>query len=218
MRRHWFLIIGLAALLWWLTTGDIPLISALQNILGRGRRLSATTMDEDGTVTDSEDDLVAAAGKLLGRDVSEDAYTLARIADSEHPSSSIREKAAIMQVCVNDAQTHGWSILQAATSGKGYGHQSGRRYSTARDPYEATLILAEALLAGEVANETRGATHFVHVTGFASAAAYATLCLRWFESMKIVPVKLPGIVSYRLFVPASDGYQAEDTLPEVASG
>jgi hypothetical protein len=211
------LVLALVAVLWWLTTGDVPVISALQNIIGRGRRLTSTSLDGDGNISETPVALATAAGQTMGREVSPDAYTLARIADSEHPTGDIREKAAIMQVCINDAAAHGWSIEYCATVGKGYGSQAGRRYSTARDPYEATLILAEAVLSNGIPDETRGSTHFVHVTGFANFGAYQALCDKWQSSANIVPVKLPGINSFRLFLSAND-YAPEDTLPEVASG
>lgn len=214
LRKNLFFLAAVAAVLWWLMTGDAPVLSYLRSIVGRGKRLTTTSLDDDGNIGVSPDELAAQAGQLLGRDVATDAYTLARIADSENPTATLREKAAIMQVCINDAAQHLWSIGFAATVGKGYGRQRGRRYSTARDPYEQTLTLAEAVLVGAVADETRGSSHFVHKTGFASLGAYQSLVADWQARLHIVPVKLPGVSSFRLFLP-EDSYSAEETLPEV---
>lgn len=215
MWKRWVLACGILAVTWWLMSGDVPLLAMLRHFIGRGRRLTLTELDDNSDITESTEELTAGAAKVLGRDVDSDAYTLARIADSEHPTATLREKAAIMQVAVNDANKHGWSIGYTATTSKGYGRQSGRRYSTAKDPYEQTLTLAEAVLAGEVADETRGSTHFVHTTGFGSFIAYLSLAAKWRDEMGIVPVKLDGIASFRLFLPEREGYAAEDTLPRI---
>lgn len=212
LKQHWLLVLGLTLALWWLMTGDVPVLDLLRSFVGRGKRLTSTALDDDGNIPESPEALAGEASRVLGRDVDVDAYTLARIADSEHPTASLREKAAIMRVALNDAAAHGWSVGYTATVGKGYGRQSGRRYSTARDPYEQTLVLAEAVMAGAVADETRGSTHFVHKTGFATIAAYTDLVERWEKSLKIVPVALDGIPSFRLFLPAN-WFTAEDVLP-----
>jgi hypothetical protein len=217
LRKYWITVAVAALLLWWLMTGDIPILAQLQNMIGRGRRLSMSSLDSGGNIVEATTDLVASASATLGRQVSQDAYDLARIADSEHQTADLREKAAIMQITINESQASGRSIHAVATGGKGYGRQAGRWCSTASDPYEQTLLLAENVLGGTVADETRDSRHWVHVTGFASLGAYKALCLKWQDQMQIVPVKLPGINAFRMFLPESQ-YAAEDTLPEVTDG
>ena len=217
LRKYWLWIALSAAIAWWLMTGDVPGLDQIRTMIGRGRRLSMSSLDSGGNVVEATTDLVASASAIIGHQVSQDAYDLARIADSEHQTADLREKAAIMQITINASSSGGRSIHSQATGGKGYGRQAGRWCSTASDPYEQTLLLAENVISGTVADETRDSHHWVHVTGFASFGAYSALCAKWLEQMGIVPVKLPGINSFRLFLPA-DQYTAEDTLPEVTDG
>jgi len=202
LKKHWFLLTATLATAWWFFTGDTPL-DILNGLINRGRRLSMSSLDDSGTVVEDVDDLVANASAILGRPVSKDAYTLARVSASEHANAGQREKAAIQRVMMNDAQAHGWSIWYVVTVGKGLGHQSGRRCASASDPYEDDLLIAEANLDGSIADETSGATRFVHKTGFASITKYQALCDRWYAESKIVPVQLDGIPNFRIFLPES---------------
>ena len=200
LRRYWFWVLVGLGVAWWFFTGDTP-VDVLTGLVGRGRRLSVRTIDDSGTVVESLGDLVAQAVAVLGTDVQPDAYLLASVSASEHPNAGEREKAAIQRVVINDAAAHGWSKEYAVTVGKGMGHQSGRRYSSARDPYEDDLRIAVANLNGTQADETSGATNFVHKTGFKTLSDYSALCAKWYASSKIVPVALDGIPSFRLFLP-----------------
>lgn len=200
LRRYWFWVLVGLGVAWWFFTGDTP-VDVLMGLVGRGRRLSVRTIDDSGTVVESLGDLVAQAVAVLGTDVQPDAYLLASVSASEHPNAGEREKGAIQRVMMNDANAHGWSIEYVVTVGKGMGKQSGRRCSSARDPYEDDLRIAVANLNGTQADETSGATKFVHKTGFKTLSDYSALCAKWYASSKVVPVALDGIPSFRIFLP-----------------
>lgn len=202
LKKYWIYLVLAAVGIWWFFTGDTP-VNLLKDLVGRGRRLSLTTSDSDGNVLENVDDLVEAASALLGRPVSKDAYILARISRSEHGSAGQKEKALIQRVCMNDAAMHGWSIWFTATSDKGFGRQRGRRYSTAQDPYEDDLAIAEENLAGELADDSSGATHFVHKTGFKTITEYREICDKWYREAGIVPVDVGGVSSLMIFLPES---------------
>jgi hypothetical protein len=211
-QKHWLLILATLAIAWWLMTGGVPILDYLKCLVGRGKRLTSATWTDAGNISETPDALAAAAAKVAGREVSQDLYTIARMIASEHPEAGDREKAAMAQVLLNDKARTGKSILFTATSGKGYGHQSGRKYATAKDPFERDLAIAESVYTGAAADETRGSVHFVHKSGFASLGKYKALCAEWNQTGHIVPIALEGIPSFRIFLPESQ-YAAEQVLP-----
>lgn len=204
LRKHWIWLVGAGLLVWWLMRGGVPVVDLLARLIGRGRKLTSPTLDENGDVVESIEELTAQAAAVLGEQLEQDDVYLGTVAGSEHAEAPDREKAAIVQVAINDANKHGWSIAFTVTSGKGLGQQEGRRYASRRAMYERDLRIAQAVRAGEMADETQGSTHFVHVTGFKTLGAYQALCAKWYAESKIVPVKLSGIPSFRIFLPESE--------------
>lgn len=203
LKKHAASLVVAGLCLWWLVTGDLPVVDWLTHLVGRGRQLTWPTVDADGNVIESVDQLLGQAVGTLGRPIDRDAFLLGTVSASEHATASRREKAAIQRVCMNDAAAHGWSILFTVTNNKGLGKQAGRRYASRKPLYEQDLLIAESNLAGSEPDETAGATKFVHITGFAHFGAFRELCERWYQEHRIVPVELPGIESFRIFLPES---------------
>lgn len=195
-------------------------------LLNRGRRLSSCTLDDAGNVNETPDALTAQATAILGRAVTVTAYTRARVSYSEHPAAGAKEIQCIQNVLANDAAKEGWDVVKCATvtnpavtsaiDGE-YGHQSGRRYASYLDPYEAHLAIAEQLEAGTLGDLTFGATHYVHITGYASFADFLddhANVKKWIAA-GVVPVDLGGVSTLRVFVPSAvaqaQGLQSEAT-------
>lgn len=149
--------LGLALVAYWQRR---TIMTTIVDPITRGKRLSYTTVGVDGVVPDSPEDLADQAGQVLGRDVPQELYDLARMVRSEGAEAGRLR----VHVALNDAAEHNWSAHFVTTystnphaAGK-YGEQftpasrapggvrSVRRYSTARDPYEGDLLLVERVL------------------------------------------------------------------------
>lgn len=159
------------------------LLSEVDDLTG-ARRLTRSTLDGNGNVVESMDELLSQAAEVAGGPVGETEYAVARMLRSERTrglrGGNDGEGAAIVWVCLNDANAHnGGSVLQALTGGRGFGEQAGRKYSTARDPYDRDLELVRSIFAGEVGDPTGGRTHFMHRDGFESEAAYQAAVVKW---------------------------------------
>jgi hypothetical protein len=169
------------------------------NFIGRGRRLGTHLQDADGNNIESLDDLVAGAAAVLGRQVDRDAYVLASVSASEHAHAGEKEKALIQRIVMNYAASHG-GIYQAVTGGKGMGTQPGRYCSTVNGPFEDDLKYAEANLAGTQPDDSYGAQHWVHKTGFKTLTDYQDVCDSWYADMGVVPFDVGGVSSLRIFL------------------
>jgi hypothetical protein len=199
IRKYWIAALLVALGAWWFFTGDNPVQAAI-NILGRGQRLTMLTLDGDGNAMESLDDLTDSASEIVGRPIHRDALLLAIMSGSEHASAGQREKAAMQRVALNRV-TLTKDIESVLTSGKGLGKQGPRQFSTARDAYEDDLLIAEANLAGDLEDETGGATRFVHWTGSGWATgSYQATCDKWYRESGIVPIDIGGVSSLRLFI------------------
>ena len=197
-------------LVWWLMAGDSP-ASVVRHVVGRGARLSASSLDSNGATVESIEAIKAQVEAALGRAVSEDALVMARVIASEDAGGTEAAKVAVGWVLRNDAEAHGWSIRFTATANPGtFGRQDrGRRYSTAggglgtREIHTDDLLIAEAVTSGEVADPTGGATKFVHYTGYARfrdfLAAYPRV-QAWVDG-GLVPNFLGGVGALVCFVP-----------------
>ncbi len=169
----------------------------------RGKRLSDTKLDADLKVPIDPLELARKAGQLLQRNVDVNAYALARMLRSEHGSAGHVVKRLLAWVCLNDSDELGWSVLKTLTYStqlqrKGYfGKQITRRYSTAQDPYEQDLLIAEAVLRerdGGQFDPTTGAVKFVDKSAFAhqaGATSYAAVAARWAKD-GLEPFKIAG--------------------------
>ncbi len=176
----------------------------------RGDRLTTTSLDADGKVPIAPTDLAAQVSATLGRPVTAGAYGLARMLRSEEGSAPALVKRCLAWVAMNDARELGWNLLKLLTystvsSRLGFfGKQISRRYSTAQDPYENDLAIAEAAIdeynRGGT-DPTDGAVKFVNKNAFASqagASSYEAVAAKWARE-GLQPTWIDGTPSYLVF-------------------
>ncbi len=176
----------------------------------RGKRLSTTTLDGDLKVPIDPAQLARRASAVVGREVNVNAYALARMLRSEHGSAGPEVKRLLAWVCLNDAAELGWTVIRTLTYSTviqrvGYfGRQITRRYSTAQDPYEQDLRIAETVLderASGSGDPTIGAVKFVDQSAFSSqagATSYAAVAARWAKE-GLQPFRIPVAGSSLMF-------------------
>ena len=152
-------------------------ISMAKDVVTKGRRLTTCTTTDEGVVVEEPDDLLVQASETLGRSISADAYSLARMVRSEGGSSDYGTKVRLACVAINQARALGWSvrgvIVYHKTSWRNgrYGAQISGRFASGSDPYEIDLRAAEEALQGDV---TGGATNFAHQGAFGVQAGTAS--------------------------------------------
>lgn len=144
-------------------------IDVLSDLVGSGRKLTLSSQDSDGVVEQDPEALRVDAETLLGREISADAYALARMVRSEAGAANITTKVRLANVAMNQARALGWSVYDVivyhktpARDGR-YGAQISGRFASSKDPYEADLKAAEQALRGDI---TGGATNFAHQSAF----------------------------------------------------
>lgn len=167
-------VLAVVAALWWFDPANVVTgaASAARDFITRGKRLSRSNLSS-GTAQPGADDLLAQASAAVGRDVDRDAYALARMirseADQKLAATSHVSRLLRAHVAWNDSRAHGWRLFETVTHGRGtYGAQAGRRYSTAADPYENDLAIAESVIEsrdGGGPDPTDGATKFANTRG-----------------------------------------------------
>lgn len=177
----------------------------------KGKRLTSTSLDGDGRVHVDPAELVRQAAQLVGRPVMPDAYAVARMVRSEEGTGPVAVKRYLAHVAINDAAALDWGLLQLMTfstvaSRKGYfGRQISRRYSTAQDPYEVDLAVAETVIDGRARggiDPTAGATKFVNRTAFGSqagASSYEAVRKKWIADgyQPLLMAAAPDLVFFR---------------------
>ncbi len=180
--------LGLGALGLLVLFPDSDVVESVNDVIvdftNRGQRLSVSSPPgADGRIPDSPQSLAAQAAVTLGRDVAVDAYALARMLRSEGGRGPVPEKTARAWVALNDRDAHGWTTLYTIVGPKGtFGPQRGWRYASGQDPYENDLYLAEAVLAGQLPDNTGGATKFVDIDSFGvqeGTGSYEALVESW---------------------------------------
>ncbi len=162
------LTIGIIAAVFLIAYVDDPEGNVLEKVIywtTRGKRLTRTTLNENGDVDTAPDELVSQASAVAGRSVSHDEYALARMLASEESGASPETKTAISWVAVNEARSRGRSVFHLLVTDKGpgdglFGEQRGRYASTRTDPYESDLQIATYVLDGVTPDPTGGAIHF----------------------------------------------------------
>jgi hypothetical protein len=221
--RLWLLLGCIFA--WWFFMGDGPAEIA-RNFVGRGRKLSSTTMRNGRDLDQTVDEVVSQVNQAMGRKVERDAVILARVIANEHPGCNQREAGAIGWVCLNDARAHfGGDLEQTTTTARGcWGTQKGRRYSSHGEDvstfqedvqfhvrkaifeiHEGDLYVAESILNGSIKDITGGATNFVHVR---PREAFADFLLghpnvkKWLEN-GLRPVWLGDVSTLVILLPAA---------------
>lgn len=144
-------------------------VDILADLVGSGRKLSTSILDEDNIVTNDPEQLRREAEDIIGQSVSADAYALARMVRSEAGSADLTTKVRLANVAINQARALGWSPYDvivyhktAARDGR-YGAQISGRFASSRDPYEVDLKAALQALRGDI---TGGATNFAHQNAF----------------------------------------------------
>lgn len=152
---------------WWLwiviAVALVPVGVAVFDRATRGAKVTDAPADDAGNVEVAPDDLASEAG------VDVEVYALARMLASEGADDSSLARRLRAWVAYNDAQgLGGWTFVRlltysrdASKAGK-FGTQTGRRYSTARDPREGDVADAAALFAEFAGGDdpTGGATKF----------------------------------------------------------
>ena len=104
-------------------------------------------------IAENPDDLAASANLDL------QTYTLARIISSEEGNSPVAYWVAIASATLNNSI--GGDVFSYATDGA-FGKQgAGRPVSTAQDPYDGHVRIAQAVMTGEIPDPTNGATQWV---------------------------------------------------------
>lgn len=212
-KRQWIILgagVGAAVLVWRYRSFTAPALlaaGAVVDVFARGSRLTHTSLDDDGVIQDDPGALVNAAAAVVGRDVSADAYALARMGRSE----GVDGMAFRMFVALNDLDelqqhygTHVYSGVAAlmlhsknALSDGRFSEQGlGKRYATPRDPYEGDLLLAEQVIARHAAGEdpTGGAVKFVDKDSFGvqpGTGSYEAKVADWADD-GLYPANLDG--------------------------
>lgn len=198
MDRKWYYVAGitLGAYLFrdaLFTTVDGG-IDVLSDLVGSGRKLTISEQDENGVVTDSPDYLLSEAINTLGRDISHDAYALARMVRSEAGAADLTTKVRLANVAMNQARALGWSVYDVIVYHKTafrdgrYGAQISGRFASSRDPYEIDLRAAEEALRGDI---TGGATNFAHQSAFGKQLGTASSIQPFVDTMA-AEGKVPG--------------------------
>lgn len=180
--RRWLLIGALAVLLFAAT--GVPVVAAARDLITRGDALSSTEVDGDGDIPDDPNQLAADAGETL------DDYAGMRMLRSEAGHHGPTSKLQRAHAALNDARNHfGGSVYRCVTASSrgqtGFGSQSGRRYSTAQDPYENDRQIWHQALEERAAGIDRvaGAEKFVNISGMGGVQpgtpSYSDLVASW---------------------------------------
>jgi len=148
-------------------------VTVILDGIARGQRLTTATYGSDGVVNADPQGLADLAGAS-----SLDAYALARMISSEEGKADNTTKAAVAWAAVNHAAKIGKTISQVLLSAHNSNHngffgtqrdidqdspdfdKSDRYASTALDPYQGDLDIAEGVLSGDIADLTGGAVQF----------------------------------------------------------
>jgi hypothetical protein len=201
--KWWHYLLGAAGVGLLLWEGD-ELVSTAIDLTQRGRRLSyGPELGANGQVNADPESLRLEAAATLGRDVSMEAYALARMLRSEGGGGSVAELQARAWVALNDAAAHGWSILHTIAGPDGlFGQQRGWRYASGKDPYERELGVAELVWSEQLPDNTGGATKFVDIDSFGvqpGTGTYAELVAKWAKE-RLEPFTVEGTgENFRVF-------------------
>ncbi|HZE50654.1 MAG TPA: hypothetical protein VE074_13885 [Jatrophihabitantaceae bacterium] len=189
--------LGAVGLLFW--GRDIK--NTVVDVIGRGARLTTTTLDAAGVVQVDPQLLVAQASAVMGRPVSADVLALSRMARSEGIAAGVlRVRVALNDLAdLNDRKDYGWSAFDlitystdAAARGK-FGTQLHRRYASSKDSYQGDVVLVETEMSNGVDN-TGGAVKFVDKSSFgvqAGTGSYDALVASWADE-GLQPFPVPG--------------------------
>jgi hypothetical protein len=217
-RQLWFLGgagAGLAFVVWkW---GN-PVVAAqiaeqwAVNLVGRGNKLSESTLDDDGVIEEVPSVLTDMASAVLGFDADTDTYSLARAGRSEGVDGMEYRMHVILNMLDADQARYGTGIYSSVTmlaihskNATADGHYSkqglGKPFSTSKDPYESDYALAQKVRADHAAgtDPTGGAVKFVDKSGPFSLdgepATYDDIVAAWAKEGLIPDDTLPNATS-----------------------
>lgn len=187
----WLIALGL---LWFFYSGDgDPVegaLNLLETITGRGARVTRYPANAVGIVEADPQDIADEAG------VSLDVYAMARMIGSEEPHADATTKAAVGWSLMNEANRRGSSVssvLLRAIRREANGHfgsqkdkdpsspnyQDSDRYATtALDPYEDDITIAQGIFDGSIDDLTNGAQQFDRPAGEKNPEAVAAKRLK----------------------------------------
>jgi hypothetical protein len=171
------------------------------DVIGRGAKLTSTTLDAAGVVQTDPRDLAAQASAVMGRPVSLDVLALSRMVRSEGvDAGDLRVQVALNDLNdLNERKGYGWSAFDLITystdpSARGkFGSQLHRRYASSRDSYQADVQLVELAMRNGF-DATGGAIKFVDKSSFGvqeGTGSYADLVERW-AADGLQPFAVPG--------------------------
>lgn len=212
MRRAlpWLVVV---ALVWFLWSGDGNPIEGLLNTLdqlqGRGARVTRAPADAEGYVAADPDELAAEAG------VSLDTYAAARMIASEEAHSDRETKIAICWCLFNEAARRGKTVSAVLLYAKNpvnrgrFGSQkdldpasdnfngSDRYASTRTDPYDEEIIIAQAVSSGSIPDPTGGCQQYDRPAGEKDPAKVAANRIASGAELVNVPSADPGLRFWR---------------------
>lgn len=186
-------------------------VDTVTDVVSRGTRLTHAAPGPDGVVPIRPDALRLTAAGVLGYDLVQDAYDLARMIRSEGASAGILRA----HVALNDADDLGWTVHGTITystnpAANGWfgeqftsaarapnGVKSSRRYATTKDPYAGDVEIAQQAMLEHVQgiDPTGGAVKFVDKSSMggvqAGSGSYADLVERW-AAERLQPFNVPG--------------------------
>lgn len=206
--------LGIAAALVVAAIWGVPVA---RDLVTQGRRLTRTAINDDKNAVDAEtgvsdpEALAAAASATVGREVTVNAFALARMLRSEEGSAGPNVKAALAWVCLNSAREKGVTVLRRLTASKvaardgKFGRQISRWAATTSDPYENDLAIAEETMQNFMVyperDPTNGAVKFVDKRAFGvqeGTRTYAEVEAEW-ATEGLRPFSLPGMPSSLVF-------------------
>lgn len=170
------------------------------NVFERGARLNHTTA-VDGIVPDEPDNLIAEAAAVMGEEIGDDTYALARMGRSE----GVDGMEFRMHVALNDLEAlqvrHGRGVYSSVLAmmlhskdpeadGRFSAQSRGKRYATTRDPYAGDVQLARKVRTDREngIDPTFGAVKFVDKSGLDD---YPALVASWAKE-GLEPLTLDG--------------------------
>lgn len=178
--------------------------STVVDVIGRGARLTTTTLDASGVIQADPEQLAAQASAVMGRPISLDLLALSRMVRSEGVGAGVlRVDVALNDLAdLNDRKGYGWTPFDlitystaAAARGK-FGTQLHRRYASSKDSYEGDVRLVELELLNHAngGDATRGAVKFVDRSSFGAqegTGSYDQLVETWAQE-GLQPFNVPG--------------------------
>jgi hypothetical protein len=167
--------------------GDVTLETAMDFLgIGKGKRLNTTEVNDLGYVPEDPYALLNEARAVMGYDIEQDVYALARSGRSEG-RNGMEARMHVFMAQAEQAGTSVWDLtLRQTGSPKNgfFGTQKGRRWASSRDPYEGDVMLAEKVYTdhNNGIDPTGGASRFVDKSAFGKqegTRTYAEVEAKW---------------------------------------